>query len=147
MWRTRGGGRRVDWIGRGGGGRYNRVSGMSQLFFKKYLQDAIRANRKKTTIRRWSRPMLQVGKRAFSPGLGWLAIESVDVVQLDDLGDADAQEDGFVTAQEIKRLLHELYPCHATDQKRWFRIRFHLHEVKSSSKSSADDSSGLFGSV
>ena len=99
---------------------------MSQLFFKKPFQDAIRANRKNTTIRRWARPRVRVGQRAFSPGLGWLAIDSVDVVQLEELGDEDANADGFPTVSDMKRLLLELYPGYATDQKQWFRIRFRV---------------------
>lgn len=117
---------------------------MSQLFFKKHFQDAIRANRKNTTIRRWSRPMVQAGQTAFSPGLGWLAIEAVDVVHLDDLCDADANADGFSSAGDMKRLLMELYPLHATDRKQWFRVRFHVDELQAHRPVRADDSPSLF---
>lgn len=117
---------------------------MSQLFFKKEFQEAIRANRKKTTIRRWSRPMVQVGQKAFAPGVGWLAIEAVEVVRLDDLDDADANADGFRTASDMKRLLMELYPLHATDQKQWFRVRFHLAELQEQRPVRVDDSPRLF---
>jgi hypothetical protein len=97
---------------------------MSQLFFKKPYQDAIRAGTKQTTLRRWSRPMVQPGRRAFSPGLGWLAIEAVDAVRLEDLGDDDANADGFKNFAEMKRQLFKLYPDHKTDEKQWFRVRF-----------------------
>lgn len=117
---------------------------MSQLFFKKHLQDAIRTNQKNTTIRRWSRPMVQAGQKAFSPGVGWLAIEAVDVVQLDDLGDADANADGFRTASDMKRLLMELYPLHASDQKQWFRVRFRVDELQAQRPARVDDSPTLF---
>ena len=99
---------------------------MPQLFFKKRFQDAIRAGTKRTTIRRWNRPMLRAGQQAFSPGLGWLVIDAVDVVSFDALGDADAASDGFDSLGEMKRLLIELYPHHASDRKQWFRIRFRL---------------------
>lgn len=89
---------------------------MSQLFFKKRFQDVNRANQKTTTIRRWAKPLLQEGQQAFCPGLGWLAIEAVEVIQLEDLGDDDANSDGFPTAAEMKRLLQELYPSYATDR-------------------------------
>ena len=102
---------------------------MSQLFFKKPYQDAIRAGRKQTTIRRWARPMLTQGQKAFSPGLGWLAIEAVDTVQIEALDDDDATADGFDTACEMRRLLHEMYPSHLTDGKQWFRVRFRVHEI------------------
>jgi hypothetical protein len=103
---------------------------MSQLFFKKRYQDAIRAGCKSTTIRRWGRPMVRVGRRAFSPGLGWLSIEAVDPVAWDELDDADASADGFATAIEMKRLLLEIYPGHENDGKQWFRVRFRLNELQ-----------------
>ena len=117
---------------------------MSQLFFKKRFQDAIRANQKTTTIRRWARPMLQAGQQAFSPGLGWLEIESVDVVKLDDLDDDDANSDGFRTASEMRRLLQELYPAHETDRKQWFRVRFRLNKLYERPTAPAEDAPSLF---
>jgi len=101
---------------------------MSQLFFKKIYQDAIRAGAKSTTIRRWDRPMVKPGQIACSPGRGWLAIESVDAVQREALDDSDATADGFKTAREMRRLLRSLYPGHDSDGKQWFRVRFHMRE-------------------
>ena len=97
---------------------------MGQLLFKKCFWDAIRAGRKRTTIRRWTSPRLRAGQRAFAPGLGWLMIESVDVVELEHLSDADARADGFDTLRQMKRTLHELYPKQSRDGRRWFRIAF-----------------------
>ena len=99
---------------------------MSQLFFKKRYQEAIRSGHKHTTIRRWNRPMVRPGSRAYSPGLGWLAIESVDAIELEKLGEEDARADGFKTAGEMRQLLCALYPQHASDGKQWFRVRFRL---------------------
>ena len=96
------------------------------LLFKKTYQDAIRSGRKITTIRRWSRAMVRAGKRAFSPGLGWLHIESIEVIELDALSDEDAVQDGFPTAAQMRRQLRSLYPRRARDGKQWFRVRFHL---------------------
>jgi hypothetical protein len=53
----------------------------------------------------------------------------VDPVQIEALDDTDATADGFDTAGEMRRLLHELYPSHLTDDKQWFRVRFRLHEL------------------
>jgi hypothetical protein len=103
---------------------------MSQLFFKKQYQDAIRAGAKCTTIRRWDRPMVRPGRRAFSPGLGWLNIDSVDLIQFEQLDEADACADGFSTAFEMKRSLAEIYPKHESDGKQWFRIRFRVDELQ-----------------
>ena len=100
---------------------------MGQLFFKKPYQEAIRAGRKRTTIRRWDKPRVRAGEQAFSPGLGWLMIEAVDAVELERLGEADAVADGFETASEMRTLLLSLYPRHQTDGKQWFRVHFVLH--------------------
>jgi hypothetical protein len=97
---------------------------MGQLFFKKHLQDAIRGGRKSTTIRRWNRPQVCAGKRAYALGLGWLNIECVEPVELEQLADADAQADGFETIEALRAVLLGLYPDHAKDGKRWFRVRF-----------------------
>src|SRR5215213_8502269 len=105
---------------------------MSQLFFKKPFQVAIREGRKHTTIRRWpaARPALRAGQRAFSPGLGWLSIEAVEPVDLDSLGDADAVADGFDTAVALREVLLSLYPGHADDGKDWFRVRFSVERLR-----------------
>jgi hypothetical protein len=97
---------------------------MPQLFFKRHLQEAIRSGAKRTTIRRWARPMMQAGQRAYAPGLGWLAIESVEPLELDRLSDDDARADGVPSAVELRDLLYSLYPDHAEDGKSWFRVAF-----------------------
>jgi hypothetical protein len=98
---------------------------MSQLFFKKALQTAIREGRKRTTIRRWDRPRLRAGREAFAPGLGWLMIDRVESVELDGLADGDARADGFASVGEMRQALCELYPAAAHDDgKQWFRVCF-----------------------
>jgi hypothetical protein len=97
---------------------------MGQLFFKKPLQEAIREGRKRTTIRRWARPLVRAGAEAFAPGVGWLAIESVESVDLERLSDADALADGFDSHAGLMAALHTLYPDQAGDGKQWFMIRF-----------------------
>ena len=105
---------------------------MGQLFFKKPLQDAIRAGRKRTTIRRWraEKPGLRAGQRVYSPGLGWLTIEGVEPVELESLSDYDAKADGFATARDLRDVLLSLYPRHADDGKRWFRVSFDVDILK-----------------
>ena len=105
---------------------------MSQLFFKKPLQVAIREGRKRTTIRRWpaARPGLRAGQRVFSPGLGWLNIDAVEPVEIDTLGDDDARADGFETSAGLRRVLLELYPDHTGDGKAWFRVRFSVDALR-----------------
>ena len=117
---------------------------MSQLFFKKRFQDAIRSGRKSTTIRRWVKPRVRVGQRAFCPGLGWLAIDAVDPVELESLDETDALADGFGSLAEMRQLLHEMYPDHATDKLNWFRIRFHLHALHSRLRAAQGNQPRLF---
>ncbi len=114
---------------------------MGQLFFKKPLQDAILTGRKVTTIRRWDRPRVRAGGRAWAPGVGWLAIDAVEPVALADLTAADAAADGFDTLAGLLAVLRELYPDAgglggaagggraAGDGKQWFRVRFTLTEA------------------
>lgn len=105
------------------------------LFFKKPLQDAVLAGRKVTTIRRWDRPRVRAGGRAWAPGVGWLAVDAVEPVALAELTDADAVADGFDSLPVLLAVLRELYPAAlddppaasaAGDGKQWFRVRFRL---------------------
>ncbi|HEY8665456.1 MAG TPA: ASCH domain-containing protein [Tepidisphaeraceae bacterium] len=99
---------------------------MLLLLFKKQFFESIRAGQKRTTIRRWTKPRVCAGKQAFTPGLGWISIECVDVVLLRELDDVDAQADGFASAEQIRRELRRLYPAIKRDGKHWFRVRFSL---------------------
>ena len=99
---------------------------------------------------------MKIGERAYSPGIGYLKIESVDVIpRLESLTDADARADGFPSAAEMRRVLRELYPAargkratraaptlparsspsssttsssraQCCDAKRWFKIAFRV---------------------
>ena len=97
---------------------------MGQLLFKKCFWDAIRAGTKRTTLRRWASPRVKPGERAFAPGVGWLRVGAVDAVELDALGESDARADGFASLAEMLAALAALYPDHAVDGKRWFRVQF-----------------------
>ena len=112
---------------------------MGQLFFKKPMQAAIREGRKRTTIRRWkaNRPAVRAGQRVYSPGLGWLSIETVETVDLDSLGDDDARADGFETVIALRDVLAALYPDQTADGKRWFRVSFRVARLSASKRSGA----------
>lgn len=101
---------------------------MGQLYFKKYLQDAIRAGTKTTTIRRWKSPFVHAGRDAYCPGLGWLVVDAVEPIELDQLSDADAVADGFESLSALMTALNELYPDQSGDGKRWWRVRFRRKE-------------------
>lgn len=104
---------------------------MSQLFFKKQFHSAIRDGTKQTTIRRWLRARVKVGRNAYAPGIGWLSIEGVDQIDLNQLDENDARADGFATHALMLRTLAELYPDQLTDGKQWFRIAFTIKELNS----------------
>ena len=99
---------------------------MGLLLFKKCFLEAIRTGSKQTTIRRWTRPRLRPGTRAFSPGVGWICIENVDEVNLRDLDDLDARADGFESVAKMRRELRKIYPKVKSDGKTWFRVRFRV---------------------
>ena len=69
---------------------------------------------------------MRAGQRVYSPGLGWLTIDGVEPVELEALVDADARADGFDTASGLRDVLLALYPHHAADGKRWFRVSFQV---------------------
>jgi hypothetical protein len=114
---------------------------MGQLYFKKYLQDAIRAGTKTTTIRRWKTPFVHAGRDAYCPGLGWLFVETVEPIELAHLSDADAVADGFASLSALMDALRELYPDQAGDGKKWFRVRFRRRDEPAPAKTDP----GLFG--
>jgi hypothetical protein len=108
---------------------------MGQLLFKKVFWAAVRGGTKRTTIRRWATPRVKPGQRAWSPGVGWLVVESVErVARLDQLSDADATADGFASAAEMRAALRAIYPQAARDGAKgangagdgrtWFRVAF-----------------------
>jgi len=99
---------------------------MSLLLMKKCFFDAIRAGTKVTTIRRWKTKRVKPGSRAFCPGLGWLAVKSVEPVELNHLSEQDAQADGFETLAGMLGALEAIYPETSTDGKTWFRVKFKL---------------------
>ncbi|HEX4794375.1 MAG TPA: ASCH domain-containing protein [Humisphaera sp.] len=102
---------------------------MPQLFFKGQFHQAIRDGTKRTTIRRWKRPMVRAGDRAFVPGFGWLDITAVDMIELAHMADDDARADGFANARDLQMFLALLYPQSSTDGKAWFRVAFTCAEL------------------
>lgn len=104
---------------------------MGQLLFKKSFLEPIRSGSKTTTLRRWGSPRVRAGERIFSPGVGWLRIDSVErlVGGLDSLSDADAAADGFADLRQMKRALRRLYPQSERekgDGRGWFKVAFRV---------------------
>jgi len=96
------------------------------LLFKKKFLPAIRDGEKTQTIRLWKHRKMRAGQRSYIPGAGYIRVDAVDEVRLEELTDADARPDGFPTADALRAELHELYGEKLADGYRAFRIVFHL---------------------
>jgi hypothetical protein len=109
----------------------------SMLLFKKKFLDAIRAGSKTQTIRLWKHRMMRNGQRSYIPGVGYIQIDRVEQVELDELTDADAVPDGFASADALRVELRDIYGERLAAGYKAFRIAFHVTEpaVK---KSAAD---------
>ena len=79
------------------------------LLFKKKFLPAIRSGEKTQTIRLWKRRMMRPGQRSYIPGAGYVAIDRVEQVRLEELADADAMPDGFDTADALRHVLTSIY--------------------------------------
>jgi len=96
------------------------------LLFKKKFLDAIRSGEKTQTIRLWTRRMFRAGQASYIPGVGYIRIETVDIVELDALTDDDARPDGFATADALRQEIHTLYPQPWPDGLAAYRVQFRL---------------------
>ena len=96
------------------------------LLFKKKFLAAIRSGRKTQTIRLWKHRRMRPGQRSYVPGAGYIRITAVDLVQLDELTDADARPDGFQTAEQLRAEIARLYPEQLAAGHRAYRVVFRL---------------------
>jgi hypothetical protein len=96
------------------------------LLFKKKFLPAIRSGQKTQTIRLWKYCRMRAGQRSYVPGAGPIRVIAIDEVELARLTDADAQPDGFETADELRAEIDRLYPEQLAAGYRAYRIRFEL---------------------
>jgi len=96
------------------------------LLFKKKFFEPILAGEKTQTIRLWRRCRVRVGQRSYIPGLGYIMIDSVDLIRLDELTDADARLDGFPDAAALRAEIRVLYEEEFQREYQTFRVRFTL---------------------
>lgn len=96
------------------------------LLMKKRYFDAIRAGRKTTTLRFWSRRQVRPDSAHTIPGLGRVHISRVDVVRPNDLTDADAADDGFESVESLQGALAEVYPPALREGRQLYQIHFYL---------------------
>lgn len=67
---------------------------------------------------------MKSGQRSYVPGVGYIAIVSVEPVELSRLTDADAILDGFPTADSLRAELRSLYTAAVRKTLIPYRIRF-----------------------
>ncbi|HMO86572.1 MAG TPA: ASCH domain-containing protein [Lacipirellulaceae bacterium] len=96
------------------------------LLFKKKFLPAIRSGEKTQTIRFWKHRQMRAGQRSYIPGAGYVQVDAVDEVRLDQLTDADAVPDGFPTAEALRQELAAIYGEKLAAGYKTFRVRFHL---------------------
>ena len=100
------------------------------LLFKKKFLAAIARGEKTQTIRLWKYRKMRAGQRSYIPGVGYIEVLEVDEVGLDELTDADAQPDGFPTADALRAEIGQLYGEALAAGSRAFRIVFRVLDAR-----------------
>jgi hypothetical protein len=96
------------------------------LLFKKKFLAAIRSGEKTQTIRLWKYCRMRAGQRSYIPGVGYIRVETVEPVALDELDDRDAQPDGFATADLLRSEIAQLYGDVQAEGLHAYRIVFRV---------------------
>jgi hypothetical protein len=94
------------------------------LLFKKKFLEAIRAGVKTQTVRLWNVRRFRAGQRSYIPGVGYIWIDAVDPLRIDELTDEDAHLDGFASADALRAELHSLYAEQLAAGYQAYRLRF-----------------------
>lgn len=94
------------------------------LLFKKKFLDAIRRGEKTQTLRLWKHRRMKSGQRSYIPGVGYIRVDEVVPVALDELTEADARLDGFESAEALRSEIHRLYPDELARGYQAYRVRF-----------------------
>ncbi|HEY2839499.1 MAG TPA: ASCH domain-containing protein, partial [Pirellulales bacterium] len=84
----------------------------------------IRAGEKTQTVRLWKHRRMRAGQRSYIPGAGYIQVDTVDEVQLEDLTEEDAQRDGFASVALLRSELAELYRDQLSAGYRAYRVIF-----------------------
>ncbi len=98
------------------------------LLFKKKFLPAIRQGEKTQSIRLWKWRMMRAGQRSYIPGAGYIRIDQVEQVRLEELTDKDAIPDGFATADALRKEINEIYADKIAAGHQAYRVVFHLLE-------------------
>jgi len=97
------------------------------LLFKKRFLEQIKRGEKTQTIRLWNCRRMKSGQRSYVPGIGYIAIVSVEPVELTGLTDDDAQRDGFPTAELLRNEICALYNEEVREYLTPFRVCFSVY--------------------
>ena len=104
------------------------------LLFKKKFLEQIRRGEKTQTIRLWKHRQMKPGQRSYIPGIGYIAIVSVESVELARLTDDDALLDGFSSADLLRKEIRSLYAADARKKLTPFRVRFSVYPPREQQK-------------
>jgi len=99
----------------------------SMLLFKKKFIELIRRGEKTQTIRFWKHCRMKAGQRSYIPGVGYIAIISVEPVKLARLTNDDALLDGFPTAELLRKEIRTLYTAEARKELTPYKICFSVY--------------------
>ena len=108
------------------------------LLFKKKFLEQIKCGEKTQTIRLWHHCRMRSGQRSYVPGVGYISIESVESVELARLTDADAELDGFPSADLLRREIHTLYAADTRKELIPFKIRFSVYPPREQQRMSKE---------
>jgi hypothetical protein len=97
------------------------------LLFKKKFLEPIRRGEKTQTIRLWNCRRMKSGQRSYVPGIGYIAIDSVEPVELAMLTDEDAVLDGFPSAELLRDEISTLYTAEVRQTLTPFKICFSVY--------------------
>ena len=97
------------------------------LLFKKKFLEQIKRGEKTQTIRFWEYRRMKPGQRSYIPGIGYIAIVSVEPVELSLLTDEDAMLDGFSSADLLRKEIRALYTTSVRKKKTPFKVRFSVY--------------------
>lgn len=96
------------------------------LLFKKQFLPAIRAGRKTQTVRLWKYRRMRTGQRSYIPGCGYIVVEAVEPLRLEELTEEDALRDGFASLPQLLDELVCLYEEQLAAGYQVYRVRFRL---------------------
>ena len=96
------------------------------LLFKKKFLPAIRSGEKTQTIRLWPYRRMRAGQRSYIPGIGYIQIDRVEEVLLEDLTDQDALPDGFESVDALRKEINEIYQDKIEAGYKVFKITFSI---------------------